>query len=97
MISDCLINDFTNARKKYYKMYNFIKALFIETNPIPIKYALYKKGLIVSDNVRLPLMKMTNGEHIKTVMYMMSIIDMDDTNTNTNKTISKNNDLFNNM
>ena len=76
MITDCLSNNFTSAREKYYKMYNFIKALFIETNPIPIKYALQKKGLIVTDNVRLPLISMSNGDHIKTLMYYMSDIDL---------------------
>jgi 4-hydroxy-tetrahydrodipicolinate synthase len=31
------------------------KALFIEPNPVPIKYALQKTGLIQSASVRLPL------------------------------------------
>lgn len=36
------------------KLLPFIKALFIETNPSPIKYAMWKKGLCSSE-VRLPL------------------------------------------
>lgn len=38
------------------------KALFVETNPIPTKWALYKMGLI-SDEIRLPLTRLSTKYH----------------------------------
>lgn len=35
------------------------KILFCETNPVPIKYMLKEMGLIKSDNVRMPLVKLS--------------------------------------
>lgn len=40
---------------------NVIDALFIEANPIPIKYALYLKGIIQSPECRLPLTTLSDG------------------------------------
>jgi hypothetical protein len=36
-------------------LYDINKILFIESNPIPIKYAMYEAGLIPSLEYRLPL------------------------------------------
>ena len=36
------------------------ESLFIETNPIPIKNLLFKKGLISSSEVRMPLIELTH-------------------------------------
>ncbi len=48
-------NDYATARKTYLKYFPLFKALFIEPNPVPIKYALMRAGIIQSDEVRLPL------------------------------------------
>ena len=43
-----------DAKNLQIKLLDFIKALFVETNPSPIKYAMHLKGLCSSE-VRLPL------------------------------------------
>ncbi|MGK0176608.1 MAG: 4-hydroxy-tetrahydrodipicolinate synthase [Zhongshania aliphaticivorans] len=48
-------SDYTAARKTYLKYYPLFKALFLEPNPVPIKYALMRAGIIESEEVRLPL------------------------------------------
>lgn len=48
-------NDYAAARATYLKYYPFFKAIFLEPNPVPIKYALKQAGIIQSDEVRLPL------------------------------------------
>lgn len=48
-------NDFFTAREIFLKYYPFFKAIFLEPNPVPIKYCLYKAGITASDEVRLPL------------------------------------------
>jgi 4-hydroxy-tetrahydrodipicolinate synthase len=52
-------NDYVAARKAYLKYYSFFKAIFLEPNPVPIKYALKRAELIQSDEVRLPLSPIT--------------------------------------
>ena len=48
-------NDFVAAREIYLKYFPFFKAIFLEPNPVPVKYCLHRAGLIDSDEVRLPL------------------------------------------
>ena len=48
-------NDHKNALQSWKEIEKFIPLLFKEPNPAPIKYYLVKKGLIESDEVRLPL------------------------------------------
>ncbi|MEO0202136.1 MAG: 4-hydroxy-tetrahydrodipicolinate synthase [candidate division WOR-3 bacterium] len=55
LVQSCLEGNFNKARDIHYKMYKLFKLAFIETNPIPIKYIAYKKNLIKTPNVRLPL------------------------------------------
>lgn len=52
-------NDFTAARKTFLKYFLFFKAIFMEPNPVPIKYCLQEAGIIASDEVRLPLSELT--------------------------------------
>jgi 4-hydroxy-tetrahydrodipicolinate synthase len=46
--------DQTEARAMHYRLLPLFKAVFLQTNPIPIKYALAAKGLI-TESYRLPL------------------------------------------
>ena len=57
------------ARKLHYKLLPLFKAIFIETNPIPIKSALSMKGLC-KEIYRLPLceMKPENKEKLRKVL-----------------------------
>lgn len=68
MIGDCLKGDFAKARMKQEKMLSLIDALFCEVNPIPVKTAAYWMGLIDSDYMRLPLVKMEKTEILEKAM-----------------------------
>jgi 4-hydroxy-tetrahydrodipicolinate synthase len=48
-------NDYTTARATFLKYFPFFRSIFIDPNPVPIKYALKQAGIIESDEVRLPL------------------------------------------
>lgn len=52
-------NDYATARTTFLKYFPFFKAIFLEPNPVPIKYALRRAGIIASDDVRLPLSSIT--------------------------------------
>jgi 4-hydroxy-tetrahydrodipicolinate synthase len=54
MVSACVKCDFDEARKIHFELLPFIKAAFIETNPIPVKRAAALMGLPAGP-VRLPL------------------------------------------
>jgi len=49
-----LKGDWEAARRAHYELLPLFKALFVETNPIPIKAALAMKGMIV-ESYRLPM------------------------------------------
>lgn len=53
-------NDFAAAREIFLKYYPFFKAIFLEPNPVPIKYCLRKAGIISSERVRRPLAQLTD-------------------------------------
>jgi 4-hydroxy-tetrahydrodipicolinate synthase len=67
--------DLKKARELHYKLAPLMDALFIETNPIPVKAALAMMGKIEYD-LRLPLCKMsaTNYEKLKKVMINYGLI-----------------------
>lgn len=43
------------AAAMHKKMYGFFKAIFVTSNPVPIKYVLHEMGVINTPTVRLPL------------------------------------------
>ena len=51
--------DIDGARKMHYKLLGLVKAMFIETNPIPIKTAMAIVGLIDTPELRLPMCAMS--------------------------------------
>lgn len=57
LVKAFLQGNLEEARRLQLYLYDLIKALFIETNPIPVKTALSFMGLI-EPNLRLPLCKM---------------------------------------
>jgi 4-hydroxy-tetrahydrodipicolinate synthase len=57
MVSAYEAGDMEKARKLHYKMLPLIKALFIETNPIPVKTAMGLMGFCEPD-LRLPMCSM---------------------------------------
>jgi 4-hydroxy-tetrahydrodipicolinate synthase len=57
-VSTCLAGDFDRARQLHFELLPLIKAVFIETNPIPVKQAAGWLGLPAGP-VRLPLGKLS--------------------------------------
>ena len=53
-------NNHKEALIRWRELYNMIPLLFEEPNPTPIKYCLKRLGIMNSDEVRLPLMKISN-------------------------------------
>ncbi len=60
MVRAANANDYATARESFLKYFPFFKAIFLEPNPVPIKYALKQAGIIASDQVRLPLSQITD-------------------------------------
>jgi 4-hydroxy-tetrahydrodipicolinate synthase len=69
MIDSFEKGDIKKAREYHYKLSELIKAMFIETNPVPVKTAMEMLGICNGD-VRLPMYKMAdeNIEKLKSVM-----------------------------
>ncbi len=62
--------DVGKARELYYKLLPLCKAMFLETNPIPVKTAAALMGLIPDGSLRLPMCEMApaNLEKLKQVL-----------------------------
>ncbi len=75
MVSEFGKGNINQARKLHYKMLPLVKAVFIETNPIPVKTALGLMGLCEPD-LRLPMCAMSadNLEKLKRVMAEYGLI-----------------------
>lgn len=58
IIERCNKNNYNGAFELYSQIDDMVRLLFSETSPSPIKFLLCNKGLIGTDNVRLPLVKM---------------------------------------
>ncbi len=75
MIKSFKVGNLEGAQKLHYKMFPLIKAMFMETNPIPVKTAA---GLmnISSAELRLPLTPMSEGNltKLKEVMKKCNLI-----------------------
>ena len=72
LVSLCIEEKITEAMQLNKKLFPFFKALFIETNPIPIKYAMAHEG-IINEIYRLPLCELTDG-HKKEVNAVLKDI-----------------------
>jgi 4-hydroxy-tetrahydrodipicolinate synthase len=55
LVEKARAGDYAAARTEFYRQISFFQALFCEPNPGPIKYALFREGLISSPEMRLPL------------------------------------------
>ncbi len=60
LVDSFLKGNIEKSKKLQLYLYDLIKALFIETNPIPVKTALGIMG-IIEPNLRLPLYKMSDN------------------------------------
>jgi len=70
LIHSALKGDFDTSRAINEELYDINKVLFVESNPIPIKYAMFEAGLIPSLEYRLPLCEpsVENKAKIKEVL-----------------------------
>jgi 4-hydroxy-tetrahydrodipicolinate synthase len=70
LIRACEKNDFARAREIHYRLLPLFDALFLETNPIPVKCGLEMMGLIGSAEVRPPLTPITeaNRERLRVAL-----------------------------
>jgi len=65
LVHSALDGDFQKAKEINDKLYNLNKILFIESNPIPIKAAMYIAGLIDTLEYRLPLTMPSNKNLVR--------------------------------
>jgi 4-hydroxy-tetrahydrodipicolinate synthase len=69
MVMALLEGDFERGRELHYELLPLFRALFVETNPIPVKTAASLLGLC-SDEMRLPLIPM-GGENLRRLQETM--------------------------
>ncbi len=71
-----LSGNFDRAQRIHLDIFQLLKLLFIETNPIPVKTALAMMGLI-KEEFRLPLCEMSadNKEKLRAMLLRMGIIE----------------------
>jgi 4-hydroxy-tetrahydrodipicolinate synthase len=55
LVAHALAQDLPKARALHRRLYPVFKAIFIESNPAPVKLAMARAGIISSEEVRLPL------------------------------------------
>jgi 4-hydroxy-tetrahydrodipicolinate synthase len=58
MVQACLSGDWDTARRLHYELLPLMRALFLETNPVPVKAALAAMGYC-RDELRAPLLRMS--------------------------------------
>ena len=71
----CVQEDYKNAIRMYHKIYDLISVLFIESNPIPLKFAMGLLGKCLSD-VRSPLSppSLENQAKIKQTLIQLGLM-----------------------
>jgi 4-hydroxy-tetrahydrodipicolinate synthase len=55
-----LANDHLDARRIWLTLETFVPLLFREANPMPIKYCVWRQGLLLSPECRLPLTRVSS-------------------------------------
>ena len=75
MVNAALKGDFTTASELNYELYDLFKALFIESNPVPLKTALNIMGM-PSGELRMPLVPMLkeNKETLRKALKDLNLI-----------------------
>jgi 4-hydroxy-tetrahydrodipicolinate synthase len=75
MVAAGLAGDFARARELHYKLLPLTRALFSETNPIPIKQACAFMGKCTNE-MRMPLVPMTPpaADKLRAIMKDLRLI-----------------------
>ena len=76
MVTLALNNDFAGAYAIHNKYFPLFQGLFIEPNPVPVKYAMQKAKVLPSNEVRLPLCDMTvaNQKFLDSILNSLGLI-----------------------
>ncbi|MFZ5496617.1 MAG: 4-hydroxy-tetrahydrodipicolinate synthase [Verrucomicrobiota bacterium] len=61
LVALALAGDYARARTLHRRLYPVFKAVFVESNPAPIKLALTRAGIIGSEEVRPPLCPLSDA------------------------------------
>jgi 4-hydroxy-tetrahydrodipicolinate synthase len=56
LVRDAARGDYASARRRHYRLLPLFRALFVESNPVPVKAALALQGFCTAE-VRLPLVE----------------------------------------
>lgn len=75
LVNTFLKGDLKKAEQMHYKLFPIVKAMFIETNPIPVKTAMEMMGLCSGD-LRLPMCSMSdqNKEVLRKTLVSYGLI-----------------------
>jgi len=75
MTHAALEGDWKRARDLFHRLFPLCRAMFIETNPIPVKEAMAMLGMIAPE-FRLPLCRLAdaNRERLKTVLQQFGLL-----------------------
>ena len=70
LVAADLAGDFSTGKRIQAAILPLVRAMFVETNPIPVKVALKLQGVIKHDTVRLPLVpaESTTIERVKKII-----------------------------
>lgn len=71
---DKFYNNIKEAVLLNKKLYLIFKSLFLESNPVPLKYLTYKLGLASDHSVRLPLTDISSNEIIERLNSISEMI-----------------------
>ena len=68
--------DLTAARKLHFDLFELNQAIFLDTNPIPLKYMMARLGLIPTPEMRLPLVPLDaeRGQKLDAVLRRAGLL-----------------------
>src|SRR5437763_14403746 len=71
-------NDLMKARDLHFELFELNQAIFLDTNPIPLKYMMWRTGLLETPEVRLPLAVLPDEQRRKLdeVLARASLLEM---------------------
>ena len=69
--------DLSEARQLHFELFELNQAIFLETNPIPLKYMMWRTGLLENSDVRLPLAPLAeeNSKKLDAVLRCARLLD----------------------
>ena len=69
-------NDLAEARRLHFELFELNQAIFLETNPIPLKYMMARMGLLETSELRLPLITLDNerGKKLDAVLQRAGLL-----------------------